>query len=93
MYALNDNVTFFDSFGVEHIPKETKIFIGNKNIQTNIFRMQAYDSVICGYVSIGFIDFMLKGTSLTDFTNFFSSNDLKKNDDIILNYFKNYLKF
>ena len=93
MYALNDNVTFFDSFGVEHIPKETKIFIGNKNIQTNIFRMQAYDSVICGYVCIGFIDFMLKGTSLTDFTNFFSSNDLKKNDDIILNYFKNYLKF
>ena len=93
MYALNDNVTFFDSFGVEHIPKETKIFIGNKNIQTNIFRMQAYDSVICGYFCIGFIDFMLKGTSLTDFTNFFSSNDLKKNDDIILNYFKNYLKF
>ena len=93
MYALNDNVTFFDSFGVEHIPKETKIFIGNKNIQTNIFRMQAYDSVICGYVCIGFIDFMRKGTSLTDFTNFFSSNDLKKNDDIILNYFKNYLKF
>ena len=93
MYALNDNVTFFDSFGVEHIPKETKIFIGNKNIQTNIFRMQGYDSVICGYFCIGFIDFMLKGTSLTDFTNFFSSNDLKKNDDIILNYFKNYLKF
>ena len=93
MYTLNDNVTFFDSFGVEHIPKETKIFIGNKNIQTNIFRMQGYDSVICGYFCIGFIDFMLKGTSLTDFTTFFSSNDLKKNDDIILNYFKNYLKF
>ena len=92
MYALNDNVTFFDSFGVEHILKETKIFIGNKNIQTNIFRMQAYDSVICGYFCIGFIDFMLKGTSLTDFTNFFSSTDFKKNDDIILNYFKNYLK-
>ena len=92
MYTLNDNVTFFDSFGVEHIPKETKIFIGNKNIQTNIFRMQGYDSVICGYFCIGFIDFMLKGTSLTDFTTFFSSNDLKKNDDIILNYFKNYLK-
>ena len=92
MYALNDNVTFFDSFGVGHIPKETKIFTGNKNIQKKIFRMQAYDSVICGYFCIGFIDFMLKGTSLTDFTNFFSSNDFKKNDDIILNYFKNYLK-
>ena len=93
MYTLNDSVTFFDSFGVQHIPKQTKKFIGNKNIQTNIFRMQACDSVIYGYFCIGFIDFMLKGTSLTDFTNFFSSNDFKKNDDIILNYFKNYLKF
>ena len=48
LYSLN-NVTYFDSFGVEHIPKEIKIFIGNKNMQTNIFRMQAYDSVMCGY--------------------------------------------
>ena len=78
MYALNDNVTFFDSFGVEHIPKETKIFTGNKNIQKKIFRMQAYDSVICGYFCIGFIDFMLKGTSLTDFTNFFHQMILKR---------------
>ena len=48
LYSLN-NVTYFDSFGVEHIPKEIKIFIGNKNMQTNVFRMQAYDSVMCGY--------------------------------------------
>ena len=40
-----------------------------------------------GYFCIGFIDFVLKGTSLTDFTNLFSPNDFKKNDDIILNYF------
>ena len=65
-----------------------KKFIGNKNIQTNIFRIQAYNSGICGYFCIGFIDFMLKDKSLTDFTNLFSPNDLKKNDDIILNYFK-----
>ena len=70
-YSLNNNVTYFDSLGVEHIPKEIKTFIGNKNIQTNIFRIQAYDSVMCGYFCIGFIDFMLKGKSLTDFTNFF----------------------
>ena len=37
LYALNDNVTYFDSFGAEHIPKEIKTFIGNKNIKTNIF--------------------------------------------------------
>ena len=47
LYALNNNITYFDSFGVEHIPKEIKKFIGNKNIMTNIFRIQAYDSVMC----------------------------------------------
>ena len=86
---MNNNDTYFDSFGVEHIPKEIKNFIGNENIQTDIFRIQAYDSVICGYFCIGFIDFMLKNKSLTDFTNLFLPNDFIKNDDIILNYFKN----
>ena len=80
-------VTYFDSFGVEHIPKEIKKFIGNKNIIANIFRIQAYDSVKCGYFCIGFIGFMFNGNSLTDFTNLFSPNDFKKNGDIILNYF------
>ena len=83
------NVTYFDSFGVEHIPKEIKAFINNKNITTNIFRIQAYDSIICGYFCIGFIEFMLKGKSLTEYTNLFSPNDFKKNDDMILNYFMN----
>ena len=88
MYALNNNVTYFDSFGVEHIPKEIKKFIGNRNIQINIFRIQADSSAMCWYFCIGFIDFMLENKSLTDFTNLFSPNDLKENDDIIINYFK-----
>ena len=46
----NNNVTYFDSFGVEHIPKETRTFISN--IKTNIFRIQAYDSIMCGYFYI-----------------------------------------
>ena len=75
MYSLNNNVTYFDSFGVEYIPNEIKKFIGNKNIETNIFRVQAYDSVMCGYLCIGLIDIMLKDKSLTDFTNLFSSNN------------------
>ena len=54
---------------------------------TNIFRMQAYDSIMCGYFCIGFIDFMLAGKKLTDYTNLFSPHDLKKKDYIILNYF------
>ena len=90
MWVDNDDVTYFNSFGVEHIPKEIKAFIKNKNIATNIFRIQEYDSVICGYICIGFIDFMLKGKTLTEFTNLFSPNNLIKNDNIILNYFMNH---
>ena len=48
LYLQNNNVTYFDSFGVEHIPKEIKKFISNKNIKINIFRIQAYDSIMCG---------------------------------------------
>ena len=75
---IND-VTYFDSFGVGYIPKEIRAFTSNENIKTNIFRIQAY--------VIGFIDFMLRGKTLTDFTNLFPPNDFKTNDDIILNYF------
>ena len=85
----NNDVTYFDSFGVEQILKEIKKFVKNRNIKINIFRIQANDSVICGHFCIGFIDFMLKGKTLTEFTNLFSSNKFKKNDDIILKYFMN----
>ena len=51
LYVDNKTVTYFDSFGIEHIPKEILIFIkgtiNNKNIIANIFRIQAYDSVMC----------------------------------------------
>ena len=89
LYVKNNDITYFDSFGVEHIPKEIKAFIFNKNIKTNIFRIQAYDSIMCGYFCIGFIDFMFKGKTLTEYTNLFSPNDFKRNDDMILNYFMN----
>ena len=48
LYVNSNNIKYFDSFGVEHIPKETKKFIGNKNIITNIYRIQPYDSIMCG---------------------------------------------
>ena len=83
----SNNITYFDSFGVEHIPEEIKAFIGNKNINTNVFRIQTNDSIMCGYFCIGSINYMLNGKTLTEYTYFFSSNDFKKNDDIILNYF------
>ena len=69
------DVIYFDSFGVEHIPKEIKKFIGSKNIITKIYRIQAYDSIMCGYFCIRFIDSTLKGKSLLDYTNLFSPND------------------
>ena len=88
LYLKNNDVTYFDSFGVEHIPKEIKKFIDSKNVIVNIFRIQPYDSIMCGYFCVGFIDFMFEGKSLTDFTNLFPPNNFKKNDSIILSYFK-----
>ena len=87
MYASNNNIAYFDSFGVEHISKEIIIFIDKPIVVANIFRIQAYYSLICGYFCIGFIDFMLKDKILTDFTTLFLPNNFDKNDDIILKYF------
>ena len=96
MYINNKIVTYFDSFGVEHIPKKIMKFIArtsfglgsrHKEIITNIYRIQPYDPIMCGYFCIGFINFMFNGKSLTDYTNLLSPNDFNKNDDIILEYF------
>ena len=89
LFCNRSEIVYFDSFGVEHVPEVIKEFIGNKNIKANIFRVQANDSVMCGYFCIGFIDFMLAGKKLTGFINSFSPHDIKKNDSIILSYFKN----
>ena len=86
MYVNNNDVTYFDSFEVEHISKEIKTFIScplssallNKNIKANIFRVQAYDSIMCGYFCIGFLDFMLAGKTLSEYTNLFSQIILTK---------------
>ena len=82
----NNNVTYFDSSRVEHISKEIKAFIKNKNIKRNVFRVQAYVSVMCGYFCIGVIDFMFKGKTLTECINLCSPNNCEKNDGMILKY-------
>ena len=87
MYALNNNVTYFDSFVVKYTPKEIKKFIDKSTVITNIFRIQAYDSVMYGYFCIRFINSILAGKTLTDFINLLSPNNFKNNDDIILNCF------
>ena len=88
---------YFDSFGIEHISKEINKFINNDTtkssaiarIKSNIFRIQAYDSIMCRYFCIEFINYMLKGKPLLDYTNLFSPNDFKKNDQVIKRIFKN----
>ena len=90
-----DNAADFDSFVVEYIPKEIKKLRSNKNITTSIYRIQAIDSIMCGYFRIGFINFMIKCTSLLDYTNLFSPKEYEKNDKIFnnfkLNYFYEYI--
>ena len=83
-----ESTVYFDSFGVEHIPKEINTFIRSKelgsavnnDIKSSIFRIQAYDSIMCGYFCIEFINYTLKGKTLLDYTNLFSPNEFKKND-------------
>ena len=84
LFLKTNEVIYFDSFGIEHIPKEI-----NKFIKANIFRIQTYDSIMCGYFCIEFINYILKGKTLLDYTNLFSPNDFKKNDRIIKRIFKN----
>ena len=96
MDSFNE-VIYFDSFGIEHIPKEINKFIrskeldsvvgNNKKIKANIFRIQAYDSIMCGYFCIEFINYMLKDKTLLDYTNLFSPNDFQ-NDRVIKRIFK-----
>ena len=87
LYALNNNVTYFDSFSVEHIRKEIIIFIDKSIVVTNVFRIQAYDSVMCRYFCIGFIDHLLAGQDFNRLYYFFSPNSFNQNDDMILKYF------
>ena len=88
LYVNDNNISYFDSFGVDHIQNEIKKLTGNKNIITNVYRIQAYDSIMCRYFCIGFIDFMLKGKSFVDYKNLLSPNDYEKNDKIILKLFQ-----
>ena len=106
LFVKTNEAIYFDSFGIEHIPKEINKFIRSKElgyavrndttkssaiarIKSNIFRIQAYDSIVCGYFYIEFINYMLKGKTLLDYTNLFSPSYFKKNDRVIKRIFKN----
>ena len=93
VFVKKDEVIYFDSFGVEYIPKEVmkKIehsSLGNKNSKTSIFRLQGNNSKMCGCFCFLFIEYILNDKTLTDFTNLFGSWNFEKNDEIIKNYFQ-----
>ena len=91
LYVENVEIIYFDSFGVEHIPKEIKRRIGHKDIkriQEYISRMQANNLIMSGYSCIGLIDFMLAGKTLIDYTSLFFPYDSERNDNLRLSYFK-----
>ena len=88
LFCRKSEIVSFDIFGAEHVPEEFKEFIGSKNIKANIFRAQSNNGIMCRYFCIGFIDFMIAGKTLVDFTSLFSPYDFERNDSIISNYFK-----
>ena len=89
LFVKTNKVIYFDSFGIQHIPEEINKFIGNKKIKVSISRIQAYDSIMSGSFCIEFINHMLKGKKLLDYTNLFSPNEFKENDQVIKRIFKN----
>ena len=78
LYVNANTIVCSDSFEVELVPNKIKRFIGNNNIITNIYRIQAYSSIRCKHFCIGFIDFMLKGKNFLDYTNLMDMKRMMK---------------
>ena len=87
IFVNGNRAIYFDSFGVEHLPREIKRFLRGKDLMVNIYRVQDIRSILCGYYCIKFLDFMFDGKSLMDFTSLFSPHDFKENEKIILRLF------
>ena len=86
---LNIKIIYFDSFGAEHVSKEIKNSLDIKTKKINIFRIQENNSQMCGYFCIGFIDFMLAGKTLIDYTSLLCIYNFEKKYNIIISHFKN----
>ena len=87
LFCNGNEIVYFDSFGVEHVPEEIKEFV-RKRHKSKLFSSTSKQLVMCRYFCTGFLDFMLAGKKLTDFTNTFSPHDFKKNGNLILSYLK-----
>ena len=83
LFIDGNTAVYFDDFGMEYISQEILYKIWDKSITHNIFRMQDNKSVMCGFYCIAFIECMLAGKTLLDYTNLFFQNVYKKNEKII----------
>ena len=88
LFIDKNTAIYFDFFGIEYISQEVLNKIKDKSITRNIFRIQDNESIMCGFYCIAFIEYMLPGKTLLDYTNLFSPNDYKKNDKIIYKFLK-----
>ena len=88
LFIDNNLALYFDYFGIEYIPQEVLNKIRDKSITHNIFRIQANESVMCGFYCMAFIEYMLSRKTLLDYTNSFSPNDYRMNDKIMYKYFE-----
>ena len=88
LFTDRNLAAYFDSFGIEYICQGVLNKIRNKSITHNILRIQDNQSITCGFYCTTFIEYMLAGKTLLDYTNLFSPNDYKKNNTIIYKYFK-----
>ena len=78
LFIDKNTAEYFDSFGIEYIPHEVLNKIRDKSISHNIFRIQDNESFMCGFYCTAFIEYMLAGKTLLDYTNLFSLNEYKK---------------
>ena len=89
LFIHKDVAIYFDSFGIGYLPQDVLNKIRDKSITHNIFRTQDNESIMCGFYCTAFIEYMIAGKTLSDYTNFRSPNGYKKSEKIINKYFKN----
>ena len=77
-YLLTETHLFFDSFGIEYNPQEVLHKITDNAISHNIFRIQSDCFMMCRFYCIAFIEYMIAGKTLLDYTILFSPHEYKK---------------
>ena len=88
LFINTNTAAYFDSFGIEYIPQDGLNKIKDKSISHNIFRIQSVGPMMCRFYYIAFIQYMISGKTMVNYTILFSPNDHRDNNNIINKYFK-----